>query len=293
MSTSVPWADRARKKPSRNGPNACAAGSWAWSGAIMKNVTNQSVLALIGEQGSYKSTFFRNLLPHELRRYFFVKADNTVINKDDRLQMTRNWLICLEEIDSLSRKEQNQLKAIITMEVVQDRPAYSRCFEERRRIASFCATGNNEHFLNDPTGSRRWLPFVVESIDDPNRFDYHHEALFAQIYSLAMDPNFRHYLTRKETNALNERNRHFEDTDKELELIQHYFAVPRPDQQGVYLTTTEILLKISSGLRKEPSTTKIGMAMKRLGFSTKRTRNCVKYYVIELSFEEIERKKRE
>jgi hypothetical protein len=108
-----------------------------------------------------------------------------------------------------------------------------------------------------------------------------------------MDPNFRHYLTRKETNALNERNRHFEDTDKELELIQHYFAVPRPDQQGVYLTTTEILLKISSGLRKEPSTAKIGMAMKRLGFSTKRTRNCVKYYVIELSFEEIERKKRE
>lgn len=262
-------------------------------GIIMHSVTNQSVLALIGEQGSYKSTFFRNLLPHELRRYFFVKADNTVINKDDRLQMTRNWLICLEEIDSLSRKEQNQLKAIITMEVVQDRPAYARNFEERRRIASFCATGNNEHFLNDPTGSRRWLPFVVESIDDPNHFDYHHEALFAQVYSLAMDPNFRHFLTRQETVRLNERNRHFEDTDKELELIQHYFAVPRHDQQGVYLTTTEILLKISSGLRKEPSTAKIGMAMKRLGFSTKRTRNCVKYYVIELSFEEIERKKRE
>lgn len=127
-------------------------------GILLRGVTNQTVLTLIGEQGAYKSTFFRNLLPPELRRYFYVKTDNTVINKDDRLQMTCNWLICLEEIDSLSRKEQNQLKAMITLETVQDRPAYARYFEVRRRICSFCATGNNEHFLNDPTGSRRWSP---------------------------------------------------------------------------------------------------------------------------------------
>lgn len=262
-------------------------------GAILNGVTNQSVLTLIGEQGAFKSTFFRNLLPPEMRRYFFVKADNTVINKDDRLQMTRNWLICLEEIDSLSRKEQNQLKAMITMETVQDRPAYARNFEERRRIASFCATGNNEHFLNDPTGSRRWLPFVVESIDDPAQFCYHHEHLFAQAFSLAADRGFRHYFTRQETARLNERNRHFEDTDKELELIQHYFAVPKPGEQGVYLSTTEILLKISSGLRHEPSTVKIGMAMKKLGFQVKHTKNGVKYHVIELSYDEMERNKRE
>lgn len=222
-----------------------------------------------------------------------MKTDNTVINKDDRLQMTCNWLICLEEIDSLSRKEQNQLKAMITLETVQDRPAYARHFEVRRRICSFCATGNNEHFLNDPTGSRRWLPFVVESIDDPNRFDYRHEALFYQAYNLSMDVDFRHYLTRQETNNLNERNRNFEDTDKELELIQHYFAVPKPGEQGVYLTTTEILLKINSGLRESLSPTKIGMAMKRLGFTSKHTKHGKRYYVKELSYEEMESKKRE
>ena len=262
-------------------------------GILMRGVTNQTVLTLIGEQGAYKSTFFRNLLPPELRRYFYVKTDNTVINKDDRLQMTCNWLICLEEIDSLSRKEQNQLKAMITLETVQDRPAYARHFEVRRRICSFCATGNNEHFLNDPTGSRRWLPFVVESIDDPNRFDYRHEALFYQAYNLSMDVNFRHYLTRQETNNLNERNRNFEDTDKELELIQHYFAVPKPGEQGVYLTTTEILLKINSGLRESLSTNKVGMALKKLGFTSKHSRTGTKYHVIELTYNDMEARKRE
>lgn len=222
-----------------------------------------------------------------------MKTDNTVINKDDRLQMTCNWLICLEEIDSLSRKEQNQLKAMITLETVQDRPAYARHFEVRRRICSFCATGNNEHFLNDPTGSRRWLPFVVESIDDPNRFDYRHEALFYQAYNLSMDINFRHYLTRQETNNLNERNRNFEDTDKELELIQHYFAVPKPGEQGVYLTTTEILLKINSGLRESLSTNKVGMALKKLGFTSKHSRTGTKYHVIELTYNDMEARKRE
>ena len=148
-----------------------------------RNVVNNVVLVLIGEQGTYKSTFFAKLLQPELRQYFMVKTDNTVLNKDDRLQLAKNMLICLEEIDALSVKELNQLKAMITMPVIKDRPAYARNYVNLPRIASLCATGNNECFLNDPTGSRRYVCCEVESLIDTDT-----PVPYQQMYAQAVTP---------------------------------------------------------------------------------------------------------
>ena len=63
--------------------------------------------------------------------------------------------------------ELNQLKAAVTMPSKDERAVYAHFHEHRKHIASFCGTGNNPHFLSDPTGNRRWLPFEVESIDSP------------------------------------------------------------------------------------------------------------------------------
>lgn len=254
-------------------------------------VVNETVLALIGEQGAYKSTFFRLLLPEEMRRYFFVKTDNAVLSKDDRLQLTRNWLICLEEIDALSNKELNQLKAMITMREIQDRPAYARNFVQLPHVASLCATGNNEQFLSDPTGSRRWLPFLVDSIDDPNQFDYQHNRLFGQALGLYVG-KYRYWFERQEIERQNIRNQKFEVTNLEEELIQRYYAVPKEGQTGIYVSTSEILLKINSGLRQNLSTMKIGRAMKKLKFEPKKTKTGMKYYVLEQGFDDMERIKR-
>ena len=53
------------------------------------------------------------------------------------------------------------------MPAVNERRAYGHYKENRPHIASFCGTTNQPEFLNDPTGSRRWLPFTVVHIDDP------------------------------------------------------------------------------------------------------------------------------
>lgn len=63
-----------------------------------RNSTNNYILILMGEQGKGKSTFFRELTPKELRRYFCVKSNGAFTDKDDRLRLAENALVCMEEI---------------------------------------------------------------------------------------------------------------------------------------------------------------------------------------------------
>ena len=251
-------------------------------------VVNNVVLVLIGEQGTYKSTFFAKLLPPELRQYFMVKTDNTVLNKDDRLQLAKNMLICLEEIDALSVKELNQLKAMITMPVIKDRPAYARNYVNLPRIASLCATGNNECFLNDPTGSRRWLPFLIDHIDDPRTYDINYEKLYSQAFYLAASGTYQYWFTQEEIKEQNEHNKRFETECIEEQLIMKYYAQPTSSDTGVYLTSTEILEKINGGIKKPLSTVKIGRSMKKMGYNLKILNGCKKYHVRELQYTEIQ-----
>lgn len=75
--------------------------------------------------------------------------------------------ICMEEIDELGASELNQIKAMTTQKVVNERMAYAHYKEHRAHIASLCGTTNNVQFLTDLTGNRRWLPFEISSIDNP------------------------------------------------------------------------------------------------------------------------------
>ena len=250
------------------------------------DVVNNVILVLIGDQGTYKSTFFSYLLPQELRRYFYVKTDNTVLNKDDRIQLSRNMFICLEELDTLSNKEQNQLKAMVTMPVIQDRPAYGRNFVNLPHVASLCGTGNNDKFLNDPSGSRRWLPFLIDHIDDPRTYHIDYMKLYAQ--AAISISGFRYWFTQKEIAALNQRNRAFEAPCTEEQLIMRYYDFPNSSDEGVWLTSTAILEKINAGIKKPLSNVKIGRVMKKMGFESIKTRIGMSYHVVPLKLIDIE-----
>ena len=47
------------------------------AGWVDANVVNNVILVLIGEQGSYKTTWFNYLLPPELKQYFYTKTTPT------------------------------------------------------------------------------------------------------------------------------------------------------------------------------------------------------------------------
>ena len=131
---------------------------------VSAKVVNNVMLILIGEQGTYKTTWFANLLPPQLRDYFYTKTDSAMLSKDDRIVLAQYGLMCWEELDSMLPKELNKMKGTMTMPFINERKAYARYHENLPHLASFCGTGNNVQFLSDTTGTRRWLPFEIEKI---------------------------------------------------------------------------------------------------------------------------------
>lgn len=254
-----------------------------------EGVTNHEILVFIGAQGIYKTTWFNYLLPPVLQRYFYTKVNSNRMTKDDQFTLTEFILICLEEIDAMNPAELNQLKAMTAMKAVNERAAYGHNKEHRMHIATFCGTGNNVQFLNDPTGNRRWLPFEVLAIDDPNTHPFNYEGIYSQALAL-WKQGFHYWFSPREIEALNLHNGHFEVPDLEKELILTYFRRPLDGEVGIFVTTAYILSRISGGIRQILSPTKVGMIMRKAGFIPIRLSSNGQrgYRVVEYSTEEIQ-----
>ena len=222
-------------------------------------VVNHQVLVLIGRQGIYKTTWLEHLIPPHLRAYACKLANSNDLNKDERLRIAEFGLISLDEIDSMNNRELNQLKSVITATDVNERAAYVYTKERRMRLASFCASGNRRDFLTDITGNRRWLPFEVESIQNPFFTTLPYDLMYAQAWALVNDPTFSYWFDLDEIEVLEEHNQHFRDESNEEQLLPILFDVPA-EGRGEFLTTAQISERlVTYGNIKKP------MALSRLG----------------------------
>lgn len=251
-----------------------------------ERVVNNTILVFVGKQGIYKTTFFNNLLPPELQKYFFTKTNSDRMTKDDKLSLAEFALICLEEIDSLKSSELNQLKALVTTKTISERAAYERFKEGRRHIASFCGTGNNIRFLTDSTGNRRWLPFEIINIDEPKPEKYHYDGLYSQALAL-WKSGFRYWFNQEEINALVGHVSNFEVTSTEEELLLTYFRKPLPNEQCLYLTCSNIVEKINIYTKKPLSPIQVGRALRKHEFESVHNRKGTFYSIVEYSGAEI------
>ena len=250
-------------------------------------VVNNVMLVLIGEQGSYKTTWFAHLLPPQLREYFYTKTNSGMVSKDDLLTLSQYGLMCWEELDSMQLKELNKLKAAMTMPSINERAAYARYHENRLHLASFCGTGNNVQFLSDPTGTRRWLPFEVENIDSPMSSPFNYEGIYSQAYALYRQ-GFRYWFDRNEILRLSQHNQQFETARSEHELIDEYFRQPVGIEGGEYLPASVILQLVGGTSMKDINATKLGRALTAMGFESKMTRGIRRYRVVRRSTSEMQ-----
>ena len=256
------------------------------AGWVDDTVVNNVILVLIGEQGSYKTTWFNYLLPPELSQYFYTKTNANRMGRDDLLTLAQYGLVCCEELDTMRPSELNQLKAAVTMPSIDERAAYAHFHEHRKHIASFCGTGNNVQFLSDPTGNRRWLPFEVESITSPREVPFDYEGVYAQAYALYRE-GFRFWFSREEILKLAVHNRQFETPRLEEELVQLYFRTPGQNEPGEFVSVAYALQLISANISQKLSTVALGRAFVNQGFQKKTYRNVRGYVVVRRSAEEM------
>ena len=230
-------------------------------------VVNHQVLVLIGRQGIYKTTWLEHLIPPHLRAYACKLANSNELNKDERLRIAEFGLISLDEIDSMNNRELNQLKSVITATDVNERAAYAYTKERRVRLASFCASGNRRDFLTDITGNRRWLPFEVESIQNPFYTTLPYERMYAQAWALAQDPTFSYWFELDEIEVLEEHNQHFRDESNEEQLLPILFDVPA-EGRGEFMTTAQISERLVSygNIKKPMALSRLGMVLGGIGY---------------------------
>ena len=115
-----------------------------------------TALILVGDQGTYKSTFVK-----KLGRDWFSDTFMTVQGKEAFEQIQGAWLIEIAELSGLKKAEVEVIKHYISKREDSFRPAYGRVVETYKRQCVFFGTTNDKDFLRDPTGNRRFMPIDV------------------------------------------------------------------------------------------------------------------------------------
>ena len=262
----------------------CAAvGTW-----LDDNVTNHEVFVLIGKQGIYKTTCFRFLLPPDLRSYFWENAHNAFSSKDDHIALSENCLTVIEEVEATGSHELSELKSLITSDIVKERRPYARFREAKHRLASFCATGNQQHFLTDDTGNRRWLCFKVSHIDDPRTWDINYPQLYAQLVQ-EFQAGFRYWFDAQDEQRVELLNQPFRVESDEEQLIHTRLRIPKEGEPVKLMNAATICQLLNGGRVGFPlSSRKISMAMRKIGFAVRHTRNGTFYVVFEIPYDQIQ-----
>ena len=247
-------------------------------------VVNHTVLVFVGRQGIFETTWMDHLIPPELRAYSSKLPLSGQITKDDRLRLCENAMLNIDELDAICGREMNIVKSLLTSTDVNERAAYGRLKERRVRLASFCASTNNREFLTDVTGNRRWLPFEVESIQNPFHITLPYERIYAQAKALVEEGKFIYWFDLEDIEQLEQHNEEFRAQDSEEQLLPILFDVPA-EGRGEFMTTAEISDRLVShgGIKKPMSTRQLGVIMGKMGFKKAQVRisgTCVRGWMV-------------
>lgn len=200
---------------------------------------NELFFILQGKQGDGKTFFLRRLTEGELERYRCENYDAT--KKEDVYAILSKSFICIdEELESLSRKEASSLKRLLSSEFFEFRSAYARAEVNHIRRVSFCGSVNDQTFLKDQTGNRRFLVHAVNGIDLERLNSVDMRQVWAQVKHLH-EEGFRHWLNKEEQKVLNVTNSEFEVVDTLEEILLRYVRPATSNEQHEALQTMEVL----------------------------------------------------
>jgi len=118
------------------------------------------MLVFEGKQGRGKSSALR-----VLGGPWFSDARFNLSDRDSPMHLEGVWLYEFAELDALSRAEVTEIKAFVSRRIDRYRPPYGTRLVMRPRQTVLAGSTNQDHYLRDSTGNRRFWPVKV----GPNR----------------------------------------------------------------------------------------------------------------------------
>jgi hypothetical protein len=120
------------------------------------------VMVLEGKQGTGKSTTLRILAGDD------NFSDQPILHLETRAQqeaLEGVWIFEISELVGLRRTEIETVKSFLSKTSDDARPAYGRFRTDQRRRCIFVGTTNDNEYLRDNTGNRRFWPVRTGRID--------------------------------------------------------------------------------------------------------------------------------
>ena len=227
---------------------------------------NKHAFILMGGQSGGKSTLCRWLCPDTLKGYYTenLSADN----KDNLTSLCQNFIINLDELAALSRMDLNGLKSMLSRDYVKVRLPYDRKATVHKRRASFFGSTNKDEFLNDETGSVRWLCFEILKIDWNYKKYLNIDLIWAQALSL-FNSGFKYELTATELEENENANAAHQLRSPELEyLTAHFMPSDKGQPLAEPMTATGIInhLKATGITSMNLNVTSMGKALRMAGY---------------------------
>ena len=220
------------------------------------------VLTLKGAQGAGKSRWLAKM---NIADSVFGEGAVSPGDKDHQLRHA-NYVIwhCSELSGTTSKRTACELKEYFLAEHISVREAYGRFERTAKSCLSFCASVNDDTFLTDQTGNRRYLVLPIATINHNHTVDM--QQVFAQAKAL-YDQGEQYWFDGEDVAKINEENEVYIHQDR-IDLISELIS-----EGTSKLTIAEIFHRIANDLKYTHShVCKLGAILKKKGITSVRER---------------------
>lgn len=229
------------------------------------------VLVLQGKQYIGKTKWIKMLDPANCNA---VKAGALLdpSNKDSVIACSKYWIVELGELDATFRKADiARLKSFITNEIDNVRAPYDPKESSFVRRTAYAASVNDDKFLVDMTGNRRWWTIALEDIDFSEKFDM--QQVWAEVLD-AWQQGHPTYFSNEDQELINISNEKHQQIDPfEEKLLEAFdWSEGWQDRVKIEMTVTQVLEKIGYPRPSQRDTNRMSAFItKKTGTKSKRT----------------------
>lgn len=211
-----------------------------------------NMLILKGKQGIGKSWIF-----DRLGGKWFSDSFGNVHNKDTLQQIQGSWIIEMPELSAMRRSDAESIKAFVAKRIDKFRVAFGKLVGIYPRQCIFIGTTNEDEFLKDYTGNRRfWIVAVDTELASKDVFkltDTDRDQIWAEAVQLYLDGEelFLNNEVKEEAEKIQEL---YVETEAAFEAVSDYLkqAVPKDWYQRSTYDKLEFLNNPNDNLVGKP-----------------------------------------
>ena len=215
-----------------------------WMKGLVKRAINpgakfDNVLVLEGSQGIKKSQALA-MLGNINGQINHLETTMNAGNKDFFMSFVGKLIVEFSEGETLTRSETKQIKGIITTCYDNYREPYARKSKDHPRWCVFAMTTNEDTYLKDDTGNRRWLPVKV-LLDECNIkwIEENREQLYAEAYYRVITLKETYWEFPKEALEEAQDDRRVDDTNADI-VVDWYKNKLLPFEREIGVSTRDV-----------------------------------------------------